>query len=220
MFRKGVFTNLLLVVFFTMVFSAVFISTASAWQMKNTELMTQWAADVNPNNPLPEYPRPQMARTQWLNLNGVWQFNPGNLNDPVPHNQNLPRDILVPFPVQSAISGVMGSHERVWYRRMFTVPSDPSWSGKRIMLNFGAVDWQCDVYVNGYNVGTHKGGYDPFSFDITPYLTGTGEQELIVKVYDPTDAGSQPRGKQTSLAVGKLRQWRKFLQCGPCRGCT
>jgi len=171
-----------------------------AWQLKQAPLMTDWAAQVNPNNPLPEYPRPQMVRSDWLNLNGIWQFQPGSAQDAVPVGQNLSREILVPFPVESALSGIMEHHERLWYRRTFTVPS--GWNGKRILIHFGAVDWESEVYINGHSLGIHKGGYDPFSYDITPYLNPTGPQELIVRVYDPTINYGQPRGKQTTHPEG------------------
>jgi hypothetical protein len=173
--------------------------TANAWQMKQGPLMTRWAALVNTNAPLPEYPRPQMVRTNWLNLNGIWQFQPGATNDPVPAGQTLSSQILVPYPMESAISGVMQYSEFSWYRRTFTVPSN--WSGKHVILHLDAVDWQATVYVNGQQVGLHKGGYDPFSYDITSYLNG-GTNELIVNVYSPEDNGGQPRGKQTLYPGG------------------
>lgn len=173
--------------------------TTSAWQMKQGPLMTAWAALVDTNNPLPEYPRPQMVRTNWMNLNGIWQFQPGATNDPVPAGQTLSNQILVPYPMESAISGVMQYSEFSWYRRTFTVPS--AWSGKRIILHLDAVDWQATVYVNGQKIGTHKGGYDPISYDITSYLNG-GTNELIVNVYSPEDNGGQPRGKQTLYPGG------------------
>ena len=171
-------------------------AAAAGWQMQTAPLMTDWAAQVNPSNPLPEYPRPQMQRADWMNLNGIWQFKRGYSADPVPIGQNLGSEILVPYPVESAISGIKQHYDRVWYRRTFSVPS--AWAGKRIMLNFGAVDWEAQIYVNGTSVGTHQGGYDPFSYDITPYLTPSGAQEIIVRVYDPTDSGAQPRGKQVN----------------------
>src|SRR5579859_1839783 len=172
---------------------------AAAWQMQQAPLMTRWAALVDTNSPLPEYPRPQMVRTNWMNLNGIWQFQPGATNDPVPAGQTLSSQILVPYPMESAISGVMQYYAFSWYRRTFTVPS--AWSGKRIILHLDAVDWQAAVYVNGQKVGTHKGGYDPISYDITSYLNG-GTNELIVNVYSPEDNGGQPRGKQTLYPGG------------------
>src|SRR5437016_5660144 len=173
---------------------------ACGWQMKQAALMTDWAQQVNTNSPLPEYPRPQMARTNWLNLNGIWQFQAGNTNDPVPTNQVLASEILVPFPMESAISGVKQYYARSWYRRTFTVP--PAWSGQRIVLHLDAVDWESEAFINGQSAGIHKGGYDPISYDITPYLIGTGPQELIVRIYDPTDAAGEPRGKQTLFPGG------------------
>jgi hypothetical protein len=174
-------------------------SHAGAWQMKQAPLMTPWAALVDTNHPLPEYPRPQLVRTNWLNLNGLWQFQPGATNDPVPAGQTLTNQILVPYPMESAISGIMQYHEFSWYRQLFTVP--PAWSGQRIILHLDAVDWQATAYVNGQKVGTHKGGYDPFSYDLTPYLSGSSN-ELIIQVYNPVDNGGQPRGKQTLYPGG------------------
>src|SRR3984957_4292210 len=170
-----------------------------AWQMKQAPLMTQWASLIDTNNPLPEYPRPQMVRSNWSSLNGIWQFQPGATNDPVPTGQTLSSQILVPYPMESAISGVMQYSAFSWYRQLFTVP--PTWSGKRVVLHLDAVDWQATVYVNGQKVGTHKGGYDPFSYDITPYLNGA-TNELIVGVYSPEDNGGEPRGKQTLYPGG------------------
>ena len=172
---------------------------AQAWQMKQAALMTQWAALVDTNAPLPEYPRPQLVRTNWLNLNGIWQFQPGATNDAVPTGQTLTNQILVPYPMESAISGVMKYSAFSWYRRAFSVPTN--WSGQRIILHLDAVDWQSTVYVNGQSLGVHKGGYDPFSYDITPYLNG-GTNELIVQVYSPEDASGEPRGKQTLYPGG------------------
>ena len=172
---------------------------ARAWQMKQAPLMTQWAAQVNTNAPLPEYPRPQLVRTNWLNLNGLWQFSPGATNDPVPIGQTLTNQILVPYPMESALSGVMNYSAFSWYRRTFSVPAN--WSGQRIILHLDAVNWQSTVYVNGQRLGVHQGGYDPFSYDITPYLNG-GTNELIVQVYSPEDAGGEPRGKQTLYPGG------------------
>jgi Concanavalin A-like lectin/glucanases superfamily/Glycosyl hydrolases family 2, sugar binding domain/Glycosyl hydrolases family 2/Glycosyl hydrolases family 2, TIM barrel domain len=182
---------------FVLVFVAA--NNTEAWQMKQAPLMTRWAALVNTNSPLPEYPRPQMVRSNWINLNGIWQFQAGDTNDPVPVGQTLSNEILVPYPMESAISGVMQYHEFSWYRRTFTVPL--AWNGKRIILHLDAVDWEATVYVNGQKVGVHKGGYDPFSYDITPFLNG-GTNELIVQIYSPVDNGGQPRGKQTLYPGG------------------
>lgn len=173
---------------------------ANAWAPKKAPLMTRWAADVRPLNALPEYPRPQLVRTNWLNLNGVWEYQPGAAADAAPVGKKLVGEILVPFPVESALSGVMEHHDRLWYRRTFTVP--PKWKGQRVLLNFGAVDYESEVLVNGRSFGIHKGGYLPFSYDITSALKGNGPQELIVRVFDPTDLGGQPRGKQTLSPEG------------------
>jgi beta-galactosidase/beta-glucuronidase len=157
-------------------------------------LITSWGHTVSPANVLPEYPRPQLARSNWLNLNGLWQFRFARENEPPPVGKELKGTILVPFPVESALSGVMKSTDRLWYRKTFALP--PAWSGKHILLHFGAVDWESVVYVNGKKAGTHRGGYDPFSFDITGVLKPGSTQELIVGVYDPSDSGDQARGKQ------------------------
>ena len=180
--------------------SLLAVSRVGAWQMKQAPLMTRWASQVDTNAPLPEYPRPQLVRSDWLNLNGIWQFQSGATNDPVPVGQTLSSSILVPYPMESAISGVMQYYAWSWYRRTFTVPT--AWTGRRILLHFDAVDWQSAIFINGQSVGVHKGGYDPFSFDITPYLSGSGPQELIVQVYNPVDNGGQPRGKQTLYPGG------------------
>jgi hypothetical protein len=168
---------------------------AQTWKMGKAPLMTPYAATIDTANVLGEYPRPQMAREKWLNLNGIWQFQPGvSLTEAQPKG-TLSAKILVPFPVESAISGVMKHHDKMWYRRTFTVPAD--WKGQRLLVHFGAVDYECEVFVNKQLVGTHRGGYDPFSFDITSKIKGRGKQEITVHVSDPTDNGGQPRGKQT-----------------------
>jgi hypothetical protein len=167
----------------------------TAWKPVAGPLMTRWADEVNPGSVLPEYPRPQMVREEWLNLNGLWDYaiipsageKPGKFDG----------KILVPFCPESALSGVgksVGPENRLWYCRTFEVPA--GWAGRRVMLNFGASDWETRVWVNGSEVGTHKGGYDAFTFDITGALKKRGRQELVVAVWDPVDEGTQPRGKQ------------------------
>ncbi|MEV6587484.1 PA14 domain-containing protein [Streptomyces acidicola] len=164
------------------------------------ELRTRWADDVGPDNALPEYPRPQLTRDAWRNLNGRWQFAAAEAGEQPPVGKTLQERILVPYPVESQLSGIQRHEDRMWYRRTFTVPRD--WhigSGKRLRLNFGAVDWQSEVYVNGTKVAEHKGGYDKFSADVTDALKPGRTQELIVGVYDPTDAANgenPPLGKQ------------------------
>jgi hypothetical protein len=158
---------------------------AQDWKPCEGPLKTRWAKDVSPNNALPEYPRMQMVRKDWLNLNGVWDLK---LAD------GTAAKMLVPYPVESALSGVMKHSDRLTYRRAFEVPK--AWNGKRVLLHFGAVDWEAKVSVNGQELGTHRGGYDGFTFDITDALKPSGAQELTVEVFDPTDAGQQPHGKQ------------------------
>ncbi|MGW6397999.1 PA14 domain-containing protein [Streptomyces sp. NPDC055134] len=164
------------------------------------ELRTKWADEVGPKNAHPEYPRPQLTRDAWQNLNGEWQFAAAKSGDKPPVGKQLGEKILVPYPVESQLSGIERHEDRMWYRRTFTVPG--GWKvgdGKRLQLNFGAVDWQSEVYVNGTKVTEHKGGYDKFSADITDALKPGRTQELIVGVYDPTDAQggeNPPVGKQ------------------------
>ena len=171
------------------------------WKPADGPLMTPWAKDVSPGNALPEYPRPQMVRPRWQNLNGLWDYavtSKGREGPPAKFDGR----ILVPYPIESALSGVMKPlmpDQRLWYRRTFELP--PEWnaqrSGQRILLHFGAVDWETVVRVNGRNLGSHRGGFDAFTFDITEALKKEGPQEIVVSVWDPTDAGWQLRGKQT-----------------------
>ncbi|MGW2054727.1 PA14 domain-containing protein [Streptomyces sp. NPDC001840] len=164
------------------------------------ELSTPWAKDVRPGNAHPEYPRPQLTRDAWQNLNGRWEFAAAEEGERPPVGRTLPERILVPYPVESQLSGVERHEDRMWYRRTFTVPQ--GWrigDGKRLQLNFDAVDWKAEVYVNGTKVTEHKGGYDRFSADVTDALKPGRTQELIVGVYDPTDAAegeNPPMGKQ------------------------
>jgi hypothetical protein len=160
----------------------------------NAPLLTRWAREVSPTNALPEYPRPQLVRKDWLNLNGLWEFQPGIGGQAVPVGQTLSGKILVPFPIESALSGVMAHHDEAWYRREFSVP--PGWKGRHLQIHFGAVNWESEIFINGKSVGTHKGGYDAFSFDITPYLKPGGPQELLVRVINKQDIHLQAMGKQ------------------------
>jgi len=180
-----------------LLFSALSYGRASesSWQSAAGRLKTRWAADVSPKNAHQEYPRPQLVRKDWLNLNGLWDLAIVSKESGKP--EAFQTQILVPFPVESALSGVMkmvSENERLWYRRTFEVPR--KWDGKRILLNFGAVDFEATVWVNGKQVGQHRGGYDDFSFDITQVVFLKGPNEIVVSVWDPTDAGTQPRGKQ------------------------
>lgn len=174
---------------------------AAEWEAKKAPLMTRWAKDVTPETAHREYPRPQMVRADWLNLNGMWQYAKATEGQKPPHGKDLEGRVLVPFPVESALSGVMEHMDRVSYRRTFKVPQE--WAGKRVLLNFGAVDWGCTVYVNKKRVGQHRGGYDAFSLDITDALKkGDAEQEVVLTVWDPSDFGDQPRGKQMAKPHG------------------
>ncbi|MGW0167640.1 PA14 domain-containing protein [Streptomyces sp. NPDC003343] len=173
---------------------------SSGANLSTYELRTKWADDVTPANAHREYPRPQLTRDAWQNLNGTWQFAAATAGEKPPVGRKLAEQILVPYPVESQLSGMERHEDRMWYRRTFTVP--PGWKigdNKRLQLNFGAVDWQAEVYVNGTKVAEHKGGYDKFSADITDALKPGRSQELIVGVYDPTDAANgenPPIGKQ------------------------
>jgi len=166
-----------------------------AAQTPPTHIRTRWAAQVSPDHPLPEYPRPQMVRSAWTNLNGRWDYaiTAKDAAEPVRWDGK----ILVPFPVQSQLSGVeraVNDSQRLWYHRTFVRPALPR--GSRLLLHFGAVDWDATVYLNGVKLGEHRGGYDPFTFEITGALKGSGDQQLVVSVWDPTDKGPEPRGKQ------------------------
>ncbi|HWF19123.1 MAG TPA: glycoside hydrolase family 2 TIM barrel-domain containing protein [Verrucomicrobiae bacterium] len=170
------------------------------WAPGHAPLMTRWAAEVGPTNSHPEYPRPQLVRPDWLNLNGLWDYaiRPTTSVRPA----NFDGQILVPFPVESALSGVMKTldeNSALWYRRTVKIP--PEWRGRRVRLNFGAADWQCRVFVNGREAGGHRGGYGRFAFDITGSLRWTNGEEIVVAVTDPTEA-DQPRGKQSRKPEG------------------
>lgn len=165
------------------------------WHPVQGKIMTTWAEDVTPATAHAEYPRPQMKRKEWLNLNGMWEYaiRPVEEKDP----ENYDGSILVPFPVESALSGVkkpVGKENRLWYRRTFTIPE--KWSKKRIFLNFEAVDWETTVWINGHQIGSHRGGYDPFGFDISDAVKKSGKQEVVLSVWDPINEGTQPTGKQ------------------------
>ena len=148
------------------------------WKPVGGRIMTEWAAKIDVENVLPEYPRPIMERADWINLNGLWNYAISPVGQAMP--QSYDGRILVPFAVESSLSGVgksLGEKNELWYQRQFSVPS--KWKGHRILLHFGAVDWKADVWVNKVKVGQHTGGFTPFSFDITPALLN-GENELIV----------------------------------------
>lgn len=157
-------------------------------------MKTRWTDKVDRNNPLPEYPRPQLERTDWMSLNGVYNYAIKDSN--CEWVDNFDGEIVVPFAVESMLSGVEKTllpSQRLWYKKSFTLPENMK--GKNIVINFGAVDWQCKVFVNKSLAGTHTGGYATFGIDITKLLVD-GENELVVCVYDPTEKGWQQRGKQ------------------------
>ena len=164
------------------------------WKPAKGPLSTRWTNEVTPDSALPEHPRPQMARADWQNLNGLWDYALVAKDAAWP--EKFGGQILVPFAVESALSGVMRKvtpDQALWYRRTFSVPEE--WSGKRVLLNFGGVDWEASAWLNGQKLGEHRGGYDPFSFDASHALR-SGENELVLRVWDPTNEGYQPRGKQ------------------------
>ena len=181
----------------TLIFAITLGGIAMAqWKPVEGQLMTRWAKDVSPGNVWPEYPRPQMTRDQWQNLNGLWDYaiTPSTVDS---RPAAWEGQILVPFAIESALSGVKKAvqpDQTLWYRRTF--PASGNLDGQRLLLHFNAVDWECAVFVNGTFCGRHQGGYDPFYFDITGALVPQGDQELVVAVWDPSDKGYQPRGKQ------------------------
>ena len=142
---------------------------------------TPWTREVDTEFPHPEYPRPQLTRKEWQSLNGRWQFAVASENETPPTGRKLGGTILVPFPMQSPLSGLAGNAEHAWYRRSFTIP--PEWLTQRVLLHFGGVDRHSRVWVNGEQVGEHRGSYDAFTYDVTDVLTPAGEQELIVGVH-------------------------------------
>lgn len=176
-----------------------FCVTAQTYQQPSIPIATRWAKQVSPTNALTEYPRPQLTRNNlpngqasWVNLNGLWDYA---ISDSFTNTPAYAGKILVPYPLESSLSGVKKSlkpAERLWYKKVFSLKSK---TGEKTILHFGAVDYQCWIYLNGKAIGGHEGGYTAFSFDITPYIQ-VGENELVVKVYDPSDAGIGPRGKQ------------------------
>ncbi|WP_423147201.1 glycoside hydrolase family 2 protein [Rubrolithibacter danxiaensis] len=193
--------KLFLILFVSSVIGGNVAAQSNGWKIAGEKITTPWAEKVNPSNVLPEYPRPQLVRANWKNLNGLWEYaiQPKNTSKPKSYDGK----ILVPFAVESALSGVgktVGKDSVLWYQTSFTLPAQMK--GKNTLLHFGAVDWETDVYINGKKVGSHQGGYDPFSFDISPYLKKGNKQEIAIRVWDPTDDGPQPRGKQVKNPEG------------------
>ncbi len=177
-------------------FALPFVSLkAQSWQPAKGNLTTRWGSTVAPENTWQQYPRPQLKRDAWQNLNGLWKYSV------VPRGQQpgaYSGSILVPFCIESSLSGVgkpLLPTQELWYSRTFTVPAN--WAGQQIVLHFDAVDWESKLWINGKKVGEHKGGSDPFSYNITPYLNKRGEQQIVLSVWDPTDTDIQARGKQS-----------------------
>lgn len=181
-------------------FLAATLGLAADWKPADNPLTTPWTDKVNADRPWPEYPRPQMVRPQWTNLNGLWDYaiRPKDEGKPAQFEGKL----LVPFAVESALSGVkkpVTPEQRLWYRRSFNLSGTRR---GRTLLHFGAVDWRAEVWVNSKPVGQHEGGYDPFTFDITGALAPGTSQEVVVAVWDGTDTALQPRGKQVLAPQG------------------
>ena len=182
--------------------SLLVVQAFAQWKPAGDKIKTAWAEQVNPQQVLPEYPRPIMERSDWQNLNGEWDYaiRPKGEVEPATFDGK----ILVPFAVESSLSGVqqmVGQENELWYKRTFQVPA--AWKGKEILLHFGAVDWQADVFVDDVLIGSHVGGYTPFSLNVTPYLSAkSATHKLVVRVWDPSDKGYQPRGKQVSNPEG------------------
>ena len=195
--RANAGTRVTLVVVCATLFGA---NALGDWKPVPGHIMTRWADEVDPENPLPEYPRPHLVRSNWLNLNGLWDYAVTGVNDPQP--TEFEGKILVPFCIESALSGVKRKFtrdDRLWYSRQFTAPVLSE--GERLWLNFGAVDYEAMVLVNGKQIGTHRGGYDAFSFDITDAIQ-PGENTLVVSVLD---AQNGPKGKQNAGAFDNPR---------------
>ena len=164
------------------------------WTQKGNFIKTKWGNNLDINNIWQEYPRPQLERKNWMNLNGLWSYSVTEKGITKPKSPD--GAILVPFPIESSLSGVMRNftpEQIIWYEKDFEIPEQ--WLDKNILLHFGAVDWKCDIYINEEKIGEHSGGYTAFYFDITDKIK-KGINKLIVKVIDPTDKGYQPRGKQ------------------------
>ena len=165
------------------------------WVPKWDKLKTRWGNNLTIDKVWQEYPRPQLERKLWLNLNGPWSYKVIENSENIP--EKMDNKILVPFCLESPLSGVktfLYENQTLFYEKQFTIPKD--WINKKVLLHFGAVDWKCTLYVNGNKVGEHEGGYSAFYFDITKNLNLNGKNKIILKVIDPTNKGYQPVGKQ------------------------
>ncbi|GAB3901827.1 glycoside hydrolase family 2 protein [Spirosoma agri] len=178
----------------TTLFATAQTPSVTAPQVRKAPIMSRWEKQLTAQNAWREYPRPQLVRQKWQNLNGMWDYAITPRTAPAPAKYD--GQILVPFAVESTVGGVnkpLSPTQRLWYRRNVTVPAD--WTGQRVLLHFGAVDYECSLWINGGLVGSHKGGSTAFSFDVTDYLKA-GPNQLLLGVLDPTSTGEQPRGKQ------------------------
>ena len=193
------FNHMKKAILLVLVWGLTLTNVFAQWKPAGDKIKTKWAEQVDPLHVLPEYPRPIMERPEWKNLNGLWNYAIVKRGDKMP--KSFDGQILVPFAVESSLSGVgktVGKEHELIYQRSFELPSN--WKGKQILLHFGAVDWKAEVWVNDIKVGNHTGGYTPFSFDITAALQQ--KNLLTVRVWDPTDDGYQPVGKQTKNPNG------------------
>ena len=187
------------------------IAAIGQWKPAGDKLKSKWTNDVDVNNVLPEYPRPLMVRSQWENLNGLWKYAITSKTElEIPEKYD--GDILVPFPVESSLSGVQRKFmpdELLWYFTEFEVPSN--WKNRNIILHFGAIDWQSTIWINDIKVGEHTGGYAPFGFDITPFLNKEGKQKMVVKVYDPSGYRDQVYDPNNLLTEGYQSRGKQAL---------
>lgn len=173
---------------------------SAVWHPAESPLFTVWGEKVDPSAPWPEYPRPGLVREEWMSLNGLWDYTICEKEESRPAPEGK---ILVPFPVESALSGVrlrMTDSLALWYSREFELPK--AWRNKQVILNFEASDWETTVWIDDNLAMNHCGGYDPFTCNISPFLSDSRRHSIVVKVTDPTDKGRQPRGKQVSEPGG------------------
>ncbi|MDE7473069.1 MAG: beta-galactosidase [Muribaculaceae bacterium] len=179
---------------------------STAWEPKGNHIKTRWADDVDPDNVLPEYPRPLMQRDEWVNLNGLWDYAIAPATSGVNDAIFTGSQILVPFAIESSLSGVcmpLESGNAIWYKKEIEIPAE--WSGRNVILHIGAADYEATVYANGTSARqqlvNHKGGHTSFDADLTNRIQN-GKVTVYIKVVDPTDEGAQPVGKQRRYPSG------------------